>query len=354
MSLDPVALLRRLVTLERPSGSEEAARDLVAETLREHDVEPRIDGRNVWAEAGPAEAPALLLNSHLDTVRAGAGWTRDPRDPGAGPDRVWGLGANDAGGAGVAMLDAFLALSRDELPARVVLALTCDEETGGEGLEVLRPRLCGLAAAIIGEPTGLRICPAQRGLVRFEVTVTGRTAHASRPWQGVNAIEGAVEDISRLLELRFPGEHPLLGPATLAITKVAGGTAANVIPERCVVTGDARPTPLHPNDEIVEAIRGAVRRGEVTAMRARMTPVETALDAEIVRAARETLPDAEVTGFGGVSDLFHVRDLPGIVLGPGAPERSHTPDEWIGCEEVREAAAAYRRLARSWMKRIDG
>jgi acetylornithine deacetylase len=349
VSLDPVELLRALVRLQRPSGHEEAARDLVAGALRDGGVEPRLRGRNVLAEVGPADRPALLLNSHLDTVRAGAGWTRDPRDPGEDPDRVWGLGSNDAGGAGVAMTAAFLALARGDLPRRLVLALTCDEETGGEGLEVVRGELVGLAAAVIGEPTGLALCPAQRGLIRFEITVRGRSAHASRPWQGENAIEGAVEDVGRLLALRWPREHELLGPATLAVTRIEGGTAANVIPDRCVVTGDARPTPLHPNEEMVAAIRSCVRRGEITAMRARMTPVATPLDASIVRAARAAIPGAPVRAFGGVSDLFHVRDVPGVILGPGAPERSHAPDEWIGTDEIRAAADAYRRVVETWM-----
>jgi acetylornithine deacetylase len=352
VSLDAVALLRRLVRIERWSGQEEEARDLVAATLREHGATPRISGRNVRAETGPAGAPALLLNSHLDTVRAGAGWTRDPRDPGDDPDRVHGLGSNDAGGSGVAMLEAFISLAGEGLPVRLVLALTCDEETGGEGLEALRPELGELHAAVIGEPTAMAICPAQRGLMRFEVTVSGRSAHASRPWQGENAIEGALEDAARLVALSFPGEHPLLGRATLALTRIEGGTAPNVIPDRCRITGDARPTPLHPNEEIVAAVRDAVRRGEVTTMRARMTPVETPLDAAVVEAAREVLPEAPITGFGGVSDLFHVRDVAGLVLGPGAPERSHAPDEWIGVGEIREAVDVYRRIVRAWARRV--
>ena len=349
MSFDPISLLRHLVRLERPSGHEEAARDLVAGVLADHVLVPRILGRNVVVEIGPAGTPALLLNSHLDTVRAGDGWTRDPRDPGRDDSRVHGLGSNDAGGAGVAMVDAFLACSKRSLPARLVLTLTCDEETGGDGLEVVRPGLANLAAAVIGEPTALAICPAQRGLIRFEITVRGRTAHASRPWQGENAITGMLEDLERILALTWPREHALLGPATHAVTQISGGTAPNVIPDLCVATGDARPTPAHPNEEMVAAITKCVKRGEVTAMKARMTPVDTPLDSEIVLAARGVLPDAEVRGFGGVSDLWHVRDVPGIVLGPGAPERSHAPDEWIGTDEVREAADVYRRIIDTWM-----
>ncbi len=286
-------------------------------------------------------------------MRAGAGWTRDPHAPGDDPTRVEGLGSNDAGGCVVGLLDAFLALShRERLPARVILALTCDEETGGEGLEVLRDELPALAAAIIGEPTGLDIATAQRGLCRFEVTWAGRTAHASRPWQGENAIEHAMEDLRRLQAISFENAHPLLGPATVAVTMLRAGTAANVIPASCVAQGDGRPSPLDPNDVVVGRIREAVHDGEITTMRARMTPVETNEDEPIVKAACAALPDSSVIGFGGVSDLFHVRDLPGIILGPGASERSHAPDEWIGVDEIDAACRAYLAVAEAWIERV--
>ena len=351
--MNAAALLREIVAIPSPSGSEERVRDLVAAALRAEGTEPIVSGRNVWASAGPEDAPALLLCTHLDTVRAGSGWTRDPHDPGDDADRVWGLGANDAGGCAVGLLHAFVSLARDgDLPARLVLALVCDEETGGEGIEALRAELPPLAAAVIGEPTELRVATAQRGLVRFEVTWRGRTAHASRPWQGENAIERALPDLARLVAVSFEDVHPLLGRATLQVTNLAAGTGStNVIPDRCVASGDARPSPLHPNEEVVAAIRTAVRDGEITKMRARMTPVETARDEPIVAAALEATGADDPVGFGGVSDLFHVRDVPGVVVGPGAPERSHAPDEWIGVDEIAAGAATYRRIAQAWMRR---
>ncbi len=342
--LDPVALLRELVAIPSPSGKEETAVARLAEALRAEGLSPQVSGRNLWVEAGSGR-PVLLLNAHIDTVNPTGQWTRDPHKPVEEKGRLYGLGASDDKGAICAMAAAVVRHARTGGPGTVVFAATCDEETGGEGLEVLRREIPPSDAAVIGEPTGLRVATAQRGLIRIEAEAQGRSAHAARPHQGVNAIYKAMEDVQRIREMRFPREHPLLGFPTVQVTMIRAGVGRNVVPPSCTFTVDARPTPYYDNDFFVMELRRRIR-SYIHVLKARMTPVETAADHRFVVCALEATATQAPVGFGGVSDLFHVRDLPGVVLGPGDPDQSHQPDESVPLDQVIRAADVYADLAR--------
>jgi len=337
MGVAAVDLVRDLVRLPSVSGDERRCVELLADLL----PGAVVSGRNVWAARGDGDEDArtLLLNSHTDTVPASAEWTRDPHAADLRDGKVHGLGSNDAKGPLAALVCAFL---EAELPAgvRLVIAATCDEETGGEGLGVLRPDLPRIDAAVVGEPTRLRVCSCQRGLLRLRLRAGGRRAHAARPWQGENAIEKAARDVGRLAALDLP-EHPLLGPATLQVTMIEGGVKTNVVPPACVLEIDARTLPSLDNATLEARVRETVE-SEVELVSDRFVPVETAPDERIVRAALAATGTDAPQAFGGVSDFFHVRDVPAVVLGPGRPEQSHAADEWIEVAQLERGVAAYR------------
>ncbi len=347
---DPVALLRELVRLRSVSGEEAAVRDRLAAWIRERGGTSRTEGRNLLWSVGDGPR-RLLLTSHTDTVPVAPGWDGDPFDPGTDPARIRGLGSSDAKASVVAMAAACVRLAREGLPrgASVLLAAVCDEEVGGEGMPVLAPKLPPCAGAVVGEPTGFAVCPAQRGLVRIEAVAHGKAGHASRPHEGVNAIEIATDDLARIRALPLPPPHPLVGAATICATEIRGGTARNVIPAECRFTLDVRTTPGFDNVAAVAAIR-AVCRSELAVVKDRIRPVETPADAAVVRAARAALPGAPVRGFGGVSDLAFLGGIPGIVLGPGDPARSHQPDEWIEADAVRRAVEVLVAVAREFFR----
>jgi acetylornithine deacetylase/succinyl-diaminopimelate desuccinylase-like protein len=348
-----VGLLSDLVRIPSVSGGEEAVRDAVVAWLRAHGVEAQTRGRNVVAEVrgtgGGEPSRGLLLCSHYDTVPVGPGWTRkDPLDGAVEGGKVHGRGSNDAKASIAAMMVAAAKVDRARLAGRVVLALVCDEETGGQGLEAIHRDLPPFSAAVVGEPTGLDACPGQRGLLRAIVHETGRSSHASRPWEGVNAIEAAARDVLAVQAMRFPEEDELLGKASLVATMIAGGTRPNVVPGECTVTLDGRSTPRYGNDVMVALLTQAVE-GRVEVKSRRFQPVVTPPDAEIVRVAREASPTGRVRGFGGVSDLFHVSHVPGVVLGPGTSAASHAPDEAVTVEQVEGAVTVYARIVSAYL-----
>lgn len=340
-----VALLSRLVRTPSESGREEAVRDLVHRWLTDRGVPATVSGRNVVVvlEGAPGSPPGrgLLLCSHYDTVPVGPGWTRpDPVDGAVEGGRVFGRGSNDAKASIAAMMAVAAGVDRARLLGRLVVALVCDEETGGQGLEALAPTLPAFDAAVVGEPTGLDVSPGQRGLLRAFVHETGRSCHASRPWEGVNALEAAARDVLAVSALEMPEEHPLFGRATLAPTMLASGTKPNVIPGAATITLDGRSTPLWDNERMIAALEARLE-GRLEVKSKRFVPLSTPPDAEIVRVAAAASPTGRVRGFLGVSDLLFVRHVPGVVMGPGTSEASHAPDESVAVEQVVAAERAY-------------
>ena len=223
------------------------------------------------------------------------------------------------------------------------LALVCDEETGGEGLEVAGARAAARSPPPWwASPPGSTCARASAGSCAPTSHETGRACHASRPWEGVNALEAAARDVLAIGRLSMPEEHPLLGRATLVPTMIAGGTKPNVLPGACddharrALDARVRQRP-HGRDARRRACEGRV---EVKSKR--FQPVATPRDAEIVaRRARARAPRAACAASAACRDLFHVRHVPGVVMGPGTSAASHAPDEWVAVEQVE---AAVRRV----------
>jgi acetylornithine deacetylase/succinyl-diaminopimelate desuccinylase-like protein len=348
-----VDLLRALVRVPSVSGDEAVVRDTLLDWLRARGVPAAPSGRNVVVvlegRKGSDPARGLLLCSHYDTVPVGPGWSRpDPTDGALEDGKVFGRGSNDAKSSVAAMAAAVARADPSRLTGRLVAAFVCDEETGGQGLEVLAPVLPAFSACVVGEPTELDVCPGQRGLLRALVHETGRSCHASRPWEGVNALEPAARDVLAILRIGMPDEHPLLGRATLVPTMIAGGTKPNVLPGAATITLDGRTTPAWGNERMVEALSKSVE-GRVEVRSQRFEPVVTPADAEIVRTAKAASPTGRVRGFGGVSDMFFVRHVPGVVMGPGTSAASHAPDEWVAVSQVEAAVRVYGEIVERYL-----
>ncbi|MHB8874475.1 MAG: M20/M25/M40 family metallo-hydrolase, partial [Myxococcaceae bacterium] len=246
-----LALHRELVAIPSVSHGEKAVCDHLEGWLRRAGVAAHRFGDNLFASCG--EGPVLCFNSHLDTVPPGPGWTRPPHGVTVEDGRVYGLGSNDAKASVAAMIASFLRLSRRALGARVLLTLVCEEETGGKGAEVLIPELArrGIVpeAVIVGEPTGLDVAIAQKGLLVLELREKGRACHAAhgRALEAPNALRSLARDLVALDGVDLGESHPELGPVTLEPTVAKGGAARNTIPAEasCVLDVRTNPSPSH-------------------------------------------------------------------------------------------------------------
>ncbi|HVR09217.1 MAG TPA: M20/M25/M40 family metallo-hydrolase [Thermoanaerobaculia bacterium] len=363
-----LALHEAITAIRSVSGEEAELADFLEQWWLRRGVVPLRLGNSLLllssgppgAAARPAAAaglPLLLLDTHLDTVPPVAGWSRDPWDSRPEGGKVYGLGANDAKAAVAGMVAAFAAFAEVELPFTLALALVEGEETRGTGtmavLEELARQGRRPAAAVIGEPTGLDLAIAQKGLLVLELVARGDACHAAhaRALGAANAARRLARDLVALEDVDLGPPHARLGAVTIEPTQLRAGTARNVVPDEAVALLDVRTTPALPAAAVVERIRQAVG-GEVRVVSDRLAPRETAAGAAVVEAARRVRPEARLYGSATLSDMVFMADVPAVKCGPGDSQRSHTADEFVWQGEVLAGARFYTRLVGSYAEEV--
>jgi succinyl-diaminopimelate desuccinylase len=359
---------------ENPGGTEDEAAAVATDILEALDASPRTirsdAGRpSVLAAIGSGARPRLAWNGHLDVVPAGSPDTWRTGGPWAGEvvdGRLVGRGAADMKGPVAAALAAVAAIrrARVELAGTLELHLAADEELAGiHGTQVLWDRgLLDQDAAIVGEPSELQVGLAERGGAWFTATAFGTAAHGSTPHLGVNAITSMSRFLLRLPEVLPDIEHPLVGRPTVNAALIQGGSAPNVVPDRCSVDIDRRVIPGETDPEqvrapflaLVDSLREAhpdlrieVELREWTD--AAEAPAGSAI-ATLAREAveRETGARPSDVGFTGITDArFYINEakIPAVILGPGSLSVAHTADESVAVAELVAAARAYARIA---------
>ena len=348
--MSPAELLTLLVGTPSVSGEEGPLANLVQERVVSRGFEVQRQENNLWFTFGKKGGPRLLLNSHLDTVPPCAGWEGDPFTPVWNGARLRGLGANDAKGSVAAILLAAFQLSQRELAGEVVVALTAEEETGGRGLATILDQLGPLDAAAVGEPTGLRICAAQRGLLVLKCTARGRSGHVANAQMlgAENAISKAARDISRIAAMTFP-VHPLLGSQKAQVTLIQGGLRHNQVPDACEFFIDLRTGPDQDHEALAADFQGQLE-SEVVIHSKRYLPKSTDPAHPIVRAALQAAGKAGPVGSATTSDWALLGDIPTVKVGPGDTFRSHSPNEYLTLPELEAGAAFYALLVPAFFK----
>jgi acetylornithine deacetylase len=344
-----------------PGGAGEAEiADFVAAWLGEAGlevelVEPAPGRPSVVATArGTGGGRSLMLNAHMDTVGV-AGMER-PFEPVLRDGRLYGRGAYDMKGSLAACMLAARRLAADELSGDVIVTAVADEEYASIGVQsVLAGRRAD--AAIVTEPTGLRVCVAHKGFVWAEIETEGCAAHGSRPDEGVDAITRMAPALGRLAELQSaldgaPG-HELVGPGSVHASLIEGGQELSSYPARCRLALERRTAPGERADDfrreceaLIEGIEGAeLRMGLVR------PPFAVDPDADVVRAmsgAAETVTGGPAAPYGETywmdAALTQAAGIPTVVFGPGG-WGAHAIDEWVdlasvdACSDALVAAA---------------
>ena len=210
----------------------------------------------------------------MDTVPVGGGWTSDPFRLTERDGKLFGRGACDAKGPIVAMAEAgrLLALQRDHWRGTLIMMFVADEEINGGGSRALAKQGPTPDLIVIGEPTNNAVFAAHKGCLRPLVRAKGKAAHSGRPELGVNAILAASQLMSlfdaRDRELRRL-HHPLVGHASLSVTRIAGGIGDNVMPENCEMVLDRRLLPGETLDDAMDDLHGSARPREARPRRGR-------------------------------------------------------------------------------------
>lgn len=354
--LSVTTLLKQMVAIPSLSHEERVLADYMETYVRQSAVaiERFEDNLFFWIGDG---SHCLLLNTHLDVVPPSEQHPYGPFTPTEVDGKLYGRGTVDAKASGAAMTTAILQLAAagwQPPNGKVLVALTVCEEVGGttNGLQRSRLHLPEIHAALIGEPTHMQPCLAQKGLLILRIEAKGTSAHAARAHLGDNAIYRAVRDIQRLEHYTFTKADPFLGTPTLCVTVIDGGKARNIVPDVCTFYVDIRSTPAYTHEELIEEI-DALLESEVHVHSKRLIPVGTQPDASIAQACKRALPDAEFFGSPTLSDWIFLHDVPTVKIGPGSSKLSHTADEHIDLHELDQAVSGYQAIIKAYFEQVS-
>jgi acetylornithine deacetylase len=364
--LDDRALLSRLIGFDTTSReSNLPLADFLADYLDRPGVRvarnPSADGAktNLVVAVGPEsdDREGVVLSGHMDVVPAEeSDWRSDPFTLTELDDRYVGRGTADMKGFLALAANRLAAADASALRRPLALLFTYDEEVGTLGARRFTETFAPIARlprhVVIGEPTALRVVRAHKGMVRLRLEFTGRAAHSGYPHLGRSAIEPAARAIVALSVLRreLEAERPPNGEVfpdvpfvALNVGTVAGGSAANVIPDRCEVHLGIRVLPGMTVDEVAVRVHAAVAGAVDESFALEPVSESPAMlldpDAPIHRALCEAVGQdgSHSVMFASDAGWLQRAGFESVLFGPGSIEVAHQPNESLPVAEFRRA-----------------
>ncbi|MDX3975194.1 acetylornithine deacetylase [Shinella sp.] len=327
---------------------------------------------NLWATIGPEGPGGVVLSGHTDVVPVeGQDWSGDPFTLVERDGRFYGRGAADMKGFVAAALRAALLAASRPLKVPLHLALSYDEEIGCIGVRGLiealaarpeRPALC-----IVGEPTGMRIAIGHKGKLALKACCHGQEGHSALAPNALNALHLGAAFITALQarqeELAFKGARDAdydIPYSTIHAGMMRGGTALNIVPNRCEIDFEIRNIA---EDDPLKILEGITADAETIAAPYRnrfptacieiervsgYPGLATASDAPAVRLLSRILDHDDPTlkvAFGTEGGLFHeTLGISTAVCGPGFMDQGHKPDEFVSAGQLSRCDAMLARL----------
>jgi acetylornithine deacetylase len=273
----------------------------------------------------------------------------DPFEARVEGGRLYGRGAYDMKGALAAAMLAVRDAAREGLAGDVVLAAVADEELDSIGTEAVLERL-RTDAAIVCEPTELRVATAHRGFVAFEIETAGVAAHGSMPELGDDAIAKIAPVLARIAELDArlgSTQHPLLHSGSVHASLISGGQDLFSYAARCVLGAERRTLPGDRVEQELRDLAGDATLRVLVARDAFEVDPGHELVAELLRAAGET----EVVGLPFWTDagLTAAAGIPTVLYGP-AGTGAHAAVEWVDLASLERCRGVYLQAALHWSR----
>lgn len=365
---EAAALTAALVSRRSYPGEEGPVQRLIADWLAGNGLEPELqptcgDRPNVIARVANGPGPTLLLNGHVDTVLAVAGWSSDPWTARREGDRLHGLGASDMKSGVAAALLAARALARHRARWRgtVVLTTVVDEEAYSLGARALLAAGVRADWCVVTEASWDAPCLGSVGKTLVRVDVTGKAAHAAWPAAGVNAAVEAGRFVAGLDGLPL-GHHPRLSATRCVLGLQAGNDryvvtvpeTARVLVNRMLVPGEGGDSTVAEMRALAEAL-GSPARFDFAVEPPSYPPWETAPDEPLAVAfARAYAAEAGrppawgYTGFGDANLFAGEAGIPTVQFGPRGA-RFHQADEWVDVPSIAATTRVLVRLALALM-----
>ncbi|MCY3998541.1 MAG: M20/M25/M40 family metallo-hydrolase [Flavobacteriaceae bacterium] len=346
-----IKFLQDLIRIPSFSKLEDKTAHRIERWFIEHQIPFNRSHNNVWAtnKYFDANKPNLLLNSHHDTVKPNQGYTRDPYEPKIENGKLYGLGSNDAGGALVSLISTFTHFyDHKNLNHNVIIAASAEEEISGQNsLKGLLKYLPKIDVALVGEPTLLKLAVAERGCLVVHIKIHGTPSHAAHPNED-NPIYKIPAFLDLARNITFNKTSSLLGGVKITPTIVkAGEKVHNVVPALVDFVLDVRINEYYTNEEVFEQIKEIFSEYEVTTKGFDLRSSSIPLNHPLVRAGTQL--GTETYGSPTLSDMAAL-SCPSLKLGPGDSTRSHSADEFIYIDEIKEAMIFYKDLLTQFLK----
>jgi acetylornithine deacetylase len=375
---ETLALLGELVAFDTVSSrSNRALIDHVATRLGtlgiRAEILPSEDGKkaNLWSSIGPAVDGGVVLSGHSDVVPVdGQAWQSAPFSMVVRQGRAFGRGTADMKGFIACALTAMERHRDTPLRRPIYLALSYDEEIGCLGAPKLldwlarQDRKPGLA--LIGEPTGMQVVNAHKGILVARTEIVGVEAHSSLAQQGVSAIMLAGQAIvllqtmeaelgAEFLDDRFAPDH-----TSISVNRIVGGTATNILAARAWFEWGIRTVPAVAGEDVLDRFQSRLEREILAPARLRHPGVSahTAVLADVPALAPEPRGKAEAmamqllgvdsasaVAYGAEAGQFQRAGLSTVIVGPGSIEQAHRADEFVSLDQLARCEAFLDGLA---------
>jgi len=347
---DAVQLLTQLIEIPSYSREESSTAEVIEEFFTARDIEFHKSGNNIWAFAAAFDKnkPTIWLNSHHDTVKPNAGYTKDPFQAITEDGKLFGLGSNDAGGPLVSLMAAFTHFHEQELPFNLIMIASAEEEISGKnGIASVIDQLPPCELAIVGEPTLMDMAVAEKGLMVIDAKVYGKAGHAARE-EGINAIHLALDELQKIKDFKFQKVSEFLGKTKISTTVIHSGQQHNVVPDLCEFVLDVRVTDAYSLEEALEELKSALS--------AELMPRSLRLQSSHVPEGHLILKIGEQLGlktYGSptLSDQALI-PYPSVKIGPGDSARSHSADEYIYLNEIQKGIKGYIKILETYAEMI--
>ncbi|MBL4954727.1 M20 family metallopeptidase [Neobacillus sp. YIM B02564] len=362
---------------ENPLETEEEAARFVYNLLVREGIEAELS----WAAPGRPNViarikgsnptgPTLLYNGHLDVVPAGEGWSMDPFAAIIQDGKLYGRGAADMKSGVAAMIYAAMMLKRMGNPfsGELILFFNVDEERVNIGMKQFLKEDISADYAIISEPTELDICIAHKGVGRYRLVTQGVPGHAAAVKEPDNAIckmaklISSLEQTGREVKKRV---HPLLGPGSLTVTQIKGGTAANIVPGYCEIEIDRRVIPGDTRESVLEELNEVIGKTakdngfdyeliDYLFIPASYIPQDHSLVhglLEVSRSIQEKDPEVKIFEATCEAPFLSVdKGIPTVICGPGSLKQAHITDEFVEIKQIVKASRIYIDLVMHLLK----
>lgn len=339
-----IALLKELIATPSFSKEEYETANTISAFLEKHNITYNRIGNNIYAKNKYYQVgkKTILLNSHHDTVKPNKGYTLNPFTPIEQDGKLFGLGSNDAGGCLVALIATFLFYyNNNELEYNIILVASAEEEISGiNGIELALPQIDFIDCGIVGEPTKMQMAIAERGLIVIDAIANGKAGHAARK-EGENALYIALNDIDFIKNYQFERKSNLLGDTICTVTVIeTENKQHNVVPAQCKFVIDVRVNELYTFDEILAILKTNLK-SSITPRSTRLKSTAISLQHPLVQAGLSL--GKTYYGSPTTSDKA-LMNFPTLKIGPGDSARSHTANEFIYVDEIREGIETYIQL----------